>query len=96
MTELLDKVLHIFAMRIFFGLLAADYSLVVLGSCAQCSEGRVSALQHAVCLIVKFGAMWAFLDLRSLSRMDILLLATVAAVPTSIINVKGTMCSGPK
>jgi hypothetical protein len=65
-------------------------------SCAQSSEGRVSALQHAVCLIVKRGAMWASLDLRSLCRMKIALFATVAAVSNPVINDKGTTCSGPK
>jgi hypothetical protein len=67
-----------------------------VGSCAQSSEGRVSALQHTVCLIVKLGAMWASLDLRSLCRMKIALFATVAAVSNPVINDKGTTCRGPK
>ena len=40
MTDLLDKVLHIFVVGVFVRYFATDFSLLGLGSCAQCSRNK--------------------------------------------------------
>ena len=80
MTELLYEAFEIFVRKVFVDQLVSNNSLLGSRSLAQSREGKMSAIKHAMSLVVKLLAMGAFFYLSFLTGMKCTLLAFVTTM----------------